>query len=251
MRVSTSPGVGALSMQVLSAPLDQVATAIGRSVCWRGSIEFALRSLCVDLAGFRDLSFTGAKAREALEITLSHGDTRQRIAAAKALAFETMDPDTYDEIERLLNVIDNKLRQKRNRFAHDEWEIDGDEIVQRKHGAIVKNVQSRERKMLWSIEARYGSVDEVHAFATEVSKALQDLRALDLQLTCFGRYGRLKNGRIKLPRTENAHRVVRSVDDLAWQPRTDHCFSACFTVTDASASNLEITPDRMRALTDI
>ena len=184
MRLSTSSGVGfgASTMQVSSEPLDQVAAAIGRSVYWWGSIEIALRRLCVNIARFRDLSFTGAKAREALEISLSHCDTRQRIATAKALAFEAMDGDTYDEIEQLLNVIDNQLRQKRNRFVHDEWEIDGDEIVQRKHGAIVQNVQSRERKMFWSKDQRYSSVEEVHAFASDVHQALRDLEALDRDL---------------------------------------------------------------------
>lgn len=166
-------------MRISHEPLEQVASAIGRSCYWWSSIEIELQGLCASLARFNDRSFDLEKVWEVLAISLSHMDIRQRVAVAKALAANGLDPDLYGEVESLLNHIDNDLRPERNRYVHDEWMMIDDSIVRRKHGAKVIPPQSRQLSVLRSTDRIYGSADEVDEFAQRVAKAVTDLLTIN------------------------------------------------------------------------
>jgi hypothetical protein len=169
-------------MRIPSETLDQVATEIGRSCYWWGNIELRLQTLCVKLARFNDASLREAPVWSVLATVLSHTDARQRIAVAKALAAQSIDPDMYISIERLLNTVDNELRNERNRFVHDQWELEEEVIVRRKHGARVVRPQSRQLTVEQTTDRRYVDVVEVSAFAGRVADALDKLIALEAEL---------------------------------------------------------------------
>ncbi|WP_375421816.1 hypothetical protein [uncultured Sphingomonas sp.] len=169
-------------MRIPSKTLDQVATEVGRSCYWWGNIEFRLQILCVKLARFNDESLRQVPAWNVLSTVLSHMDARQRIAVAKALAAQSIDPDMYAPIERLLNTVDNELRSERNRFVHDQWELEEEVIVRRRHGAHVVRPQSRQLTVEQTKDRRYVDLAEVGAFAGRVADALAELIALEAEL---------------------------------------------------------------------
>jgi hypothetical protein len=169
-------------MRISHEPLEQVASAIGRSCYWWSSIEIELQGLCASLARFNDRSFDREKVWEVLAISLSHMEIRQRVAVAKALAANGLDPDLYGEVESLLNHIDNDLRPERNRYVHDEWMMIDDSIVRRKHGAKVIRPQPRQLSVLKSTDRIYGYADDVDEFAQRVAKAVTDLLTINSDL---------------------------------------------------------------------
>jgi len=164
-------------------PLEQVAAAIGRSCYWWSSIEIELQELCSNLARFIDRSFEREEVWEVIAISLSHMDIRQRIAVAKALAANGVDPDLYDSLERLLNRIDNELRAERNRYIHDQWTVLDETIIRRRQGAKVIRPQSRTLEVRHSYDRAYASIDEVNDFAERLATALSEVLALNQELS--------------------------------------------------------------------
>lgn len=169
-------------MRIPSDTLDQVATEIGRSSYWWANIEHTLQSLCVNLARFADEDLDSEPVWSVLGTILSHMDVRQRVAVAKVLAAQSVDPDLYGQIERLLNTIDNDLRNERNRFVHDHWNTDGDAIGRRKYGARVTRPQSRTLAITQSTDRMYDDVAEVAQFSGRVASAFDKLTTLDREL---------------------------------------------------------------------
>jgi hypothetical protein len=170
-------------MRIPSDTLDQVATEIGRSSYWWGNIEYTLQSLCVNLARFNGEELNSEPVWGVLSTVLSHMDVRQRIAVAKVLAAQGVDPDLYGQIERLLNTIDNDLRNERNRFVHDHWQIEDEVIVRRKHGARVIRPQSRTLAIQQSTDRSYGDVAQIAEFTGRVATTFNQLVALERELT--------------------------------------------------------------------
>ncbi len=156
-----------------------MATEIGRSSYWWGNIELTLQSLCVNLARFNGKELDSEPVWNVLDTILSHMDLRQRIAVAKVLAAQGVDPDLYGQIERLLNTIDNDLRNERNRFVHNHWRLEGDSIVRRRHGARVTRPQSRTLAIHQSTDRRYDSVAQIAEFTARVASTHDQLVALE------------------------------------------------------------------------
>jgi hypothetical protein len=180
---NTSSSLGTVfSMRIPSETMDQVATEIGRSSYWWGNIEYTLQSLCVTLARFSGEELDSEPVWVVLATVLSHMDARQRIAVAKVLAAQGVDPDMYAQIDRLLNFIDNDLRNERNRFVHDQWQLETDGIVRRKHGARVTRPQSRQLAIHQATDKKYRDVHEVAEFATRVGDTLMKLVKLEAEL---------------------------------------------------------------------
>lgn len=170
-------------MRLPMEPLERVAAAVGRSCYWWNSIEFTLSELCINLARFHDRQFEVEQVWNVLTVALSHMDARQRIAVAKVLAAQGIDPDLYGEVETLLNVIDGELRNERNRFVHDQWDVIDERIVRRKHGARVVRPQSRMIDVSYSTDKHYASADDVDEFSQRVETALRRLIAVNNELT--------------------------------------------------------------------
>jgi hypothetical protein len=52
----------------------------------------------------------------------SNLEIRSKIQTLKALAFERRQSDEwFDDLSRLLNVVDNELRPERNKYVHGHW----------------------------------------------------------------------------------------------------------------------------------
>lgn len=169
-------------MRIPSDTLDQVATEIGRSSYWWGNIEHTLQTLCVNLARFTGEELESEAVWAVLSTILSHMDVRQRVAVAKVLAAQGVDPDLYGQIERVLNTIDTDLRNERNRFVHDQWQIEEEAIVRRKHGARVTRPQSRTLAVSQSTDRVYADVAEVARFTGRVAATFDELTRLDREL---------------------------------------------------------------------
>jgi hypothetical protein len=163
--------------------MRDVAHAIGEASIRWGDIEFVLHDLCINLAKFHDRQFEQAEAAGVMHTVLSVMDVRQRVAAAKALAAGGLDPDLYATTEKLLNYIDNDLRNERNRFVHDNWQERDGKIVRTKHGVRVVRPQSRMLEVQYSTAKEFTSVADVRVFADTVSTTLRDLIRLDDDLT--------------------------------------------------------------------
>lgn len=169
-------------MRVPSDTLDQVATEIGRSSYWWSNIEHTLQGICVNLARFADEDLESEAVWGVLSTVLSHMDVRQRIAVAKVLAAQGVDPDLYGQIERLLNTIDNDLRSERNRFVHDHWQMNDEAILRRRYGARVTRPQSRTLTIAQSTDRSYEDVAEVAQFTGRVASVYGQLVSLDREL---------------------------------------------------------------------
>ena len=86
------------------------------------------------------------------------------------------------QINTLLNTIDQDLRNERNRFVHDLWQIDHEAIVRRKHGARVVRPQSRVIEIQRTSDRAYVDVAEVAEFTDKVARALDNLLRLEREL---------------------------------------------------------------------
>jgi hypothetical protein len=161
---------------------DQIARAIGNVCIWWTAIESTTHDIILHMASCLDPTFDRHIARDVLHITISNEDIRQKFATAKLLAhmieYESS-PKFYEKVEKLLNYLDNVARPERNRYVHDDWSHDGNEIIRSRLGAKIERVQSRQRSIALWTERRFPSIEAIESFVTNLEDAHLDLAELD------------------------------------------------------------------------
>lgn len=161
---------------------DEIARAVGDVCLHWVTIEDVINDLISHLAVYIHSDFENPATGDILHITLSQMDVRQKIATSKVLAHHINTPDSpnfYDQTASLLNYLDNTVRPERNRYVHDYWSVEGEEIIRAKFGAKVHRPQSRQRILsMWS-ERRYKNLDAAQAFIENLGLAYEDLVELD------------------------------------------------------------------------
>jgi hypothetical protein len=115
---------------------------------------------------------------EVSESILGNSNIRDKIKMLKALAFarkpEGAD-DWYEDIEKIINLIDGDLRSTRNRYAHDLWvqgvtpdlKVKNFYVVRRTRGPRVVNEQSRKRRLAVFKDVPI-TADEIWQFAETI-----------------------------------------------------------------------------------
>ena len=161
---------------------DRIALAIGETCILWGLLEVLVHDIVLHLAVYLDDSFDHDRTWHVLHIALTNMELREKIATAKALAHGVTTPDSpdlYDRTETLLNHMDNVLRSERNRYVHDYWQHDGEEIVRLKQGTRVIRPQSRQTALyLWTAR-RYEGVEAIRGLVTNLEFTQLDLIDLD------------------------------------------------------------------------
>jgi hypothetical protein len=150
---STSGIVGFFIMnnpRVHYQAIDEHAHAIGYVCITWAILETELDKLLSALAPL--------EPGEPGESVLGNSNIRDKVKMLKALGFirKPVD-DWYNDLEKVLNLIDQDLRIARNQYIHDLWinqvifVPDGQtvepQVAKRTRGAKVINVQSRTRKL--------------------------------------------------------------------------------------------------------
>ena len=165
--------------------IPRIEAAIGQTCYWWSRIEHLVHDLCLHLASCLSVDFDQSVTRVPLHIALTNMDLRQRIATAKALASQapTANATFYDRLERLMNRVDNELRNERNRYVHDLWAIGDDEktIERFQQRTIVTRPQSRQRELSIGTTKPYASLVEVEAFVLQLEQAYHDICDFDAE----------------------------------------------------------------------
>jgi hypothetical protein len=80
---------------------------------------------------------------------VGHIDFRGKIQITKSTTFTFYHPSKwFDDVERIINIIDNELRPERNRMMHDQWHRHGDPdspLIRRSFTPRLRKPQARQR----------------------------------------------------------------------------------------------------------
>lgn len=155
---------------------EKLYLALGRLVHEWAWLESSVNHLLFDLAALHsDQFYKGHGASHVITSVLSNIDVRSCVGIVRALAFTIGDEgrDFFYRLEPTLNLILNELRNKRNRFVHDQWAvIASDRIVRFQQGTrIPKAPASGERTLLLGNQETFSSIDEIAAVAIDVHNA--------------------------------------------------------------------------------
>ena len=165
---------------------ERITRAVGEVCYWWAAIEHLVQDIAVHTAPLMHTAYEKPTVSIILHIALSNGDIRQTVAAAKAIAADTMmPPEMFDRLESQLNRIDNELRAERNRFVHDLWNLEEGGITRYKRGARVIRPQARRREFVLGTDKLYQSIEEVEAFARTLEQSWGDLAELEGDITTF------------------------------------------------------------------
>lgn len=166
---------------------DTLAQLIGNvSMKW-SSIEGAIKALIYDLTVYLSPAFENQDDEEPFHILLvilENMEIRNAITNAKALAFSIRDlPDFYDRAEKVLNRIDNKHRNERNRIIHDQWALTGPFVRRLRRGTVVSRTPgSGEKVMRHRTITKYLGVSELVEFAEALDSEVRLINELGEEL---------------------------------------------------------------------
>jgi hypothetical protein len=154
--------------------LDEHALALGHVCIAWGQLELHLDMLLKDLLFAEPPGdpASGAKWTAAKCVT-TNADMRDKIQIAIALGYlRRPNEEWFDKLKQCLDLIDNDLRNERNRMLHDVWLLHmvvphGAEDVLRKRiqGSKVRKPQAFQRELVIGDEIPVTS-DEIGSFVT-------------------------------------------------------------------------------------
>lgn len=135
-------------------------------------LESEVTRLMFDLAALHSKQFYDDDGVGNFFTTVSENiDLRSSIAIVKALAFELGDNQAvFNQLEPLLNEITVSLRNKRNRFVHDQWVVLAHDLIVRfeKGTKLPKEPGTGERRLSLGSQEKFASVTEIEAVAIRV-----------------------------------------------------------------------------------
>lgn len=148
--VPSLPGAFALIMAVKlskrkEAHFDRLATALGHiSIQWAW-LERILAYHIMTLTPLED---------DAVGRTITSAmDMRRKVQVLKALAFERRPTARWFNLMiGSLNYIDNNLRDRRNRFTHDEWYMPGNSLVKTTNEIKLRQPQAAQFELITRTE---------------------------------------------------------------------------------------------------
>lgn len=151
------------------------------------TVEADLRGFVFDLSCWHDGRFLDSEASAdqagafvCLITAFGHMDSRALVATAKVLAHWVSEPEGfYERSEPILSLFDNDLRNRRNRYIHDNWILWGDKIKRFRSGSIIRREKgSGKRKFDFSPTEEFSSLEEIGDLASEIRRALLALDEL-------------------------------------------------------------------------
>jgi hypothetical protein len=167
---------------------DTLASLIGHIVLDWNDLEVQVKALVYLLAVYHSEHFDSEEGFHVAFVMMGNSDLRSLIATAKALAFGVNDSKFYDKAEKVLNFIDNDLRNERNRCIHDLWNVGGNTTTRLKHGASVRKVPgSGERKLELQTIREYGSRRELEQLLLDIHEADDVIDSLNVRLNIITR----------------------------------------------------------------
>lgn len=162
----------------MPTPFDDLHRAIGRVVYEWAWLENDVACLVFDLCALHSPAFYrdpgAARVATAMNADL---DLRANIAVAKTLAHQVSDrPGFFERIETALNIVNNELRNERNRYVHDIWHLIGDQPFRYKAGAAIRRQKGSGDSVLeFGTRKTFSSVTEADAFADAIHSKRVDL----------------------------------------------------------------------------
>lgn len=155
---------------------EKLYSALGHLVHEWAWLESSVNHLLFDLAALQsDQFYKDLGASHVITSVLSNIDIRSCVGIVQALAFTIGDEGRafFHRLEPTLNLISNELRNKRNRFVHDQWAVlASDRIVRFQQGTrIPKAPGSGERTLQLGGQETFASIDEIAAVALDVHNA--------------------------------------------------------------------------------
>lgn len=149
-------------------------------------LESQVTRLMFDLAALHSKQFYDDDGVGNFFTTVSANiDLRSSVAIVKALAFGIGEERTvFNQLEPLLNEIAVDLRNKRNRFVHDQWAVLAhDHIVRFEKGTkLPKEPGTGERRLNLGSQEQFASVAEIEAVAVRVHNTRIELMNLGEEL---------------------------------------------------------------------
>ena len=180
-------------------PLNEHARAIGHVCILWAWIENAIELFLSDLAFGRD--------KKAGKVVLANLDMREKGQILKMVALAKKPTDRwYQGVQTVVDAIDNDLRPKRNRFAHDLWWLSGESVQKRWKRAKVKKPQAHHKYILSMHEDAPIEAEEIWELADLMVHAMIELSALHHEYSDgTGRAARKRTAPPQLPRIRFGH----------------------------------------------
>jgi hypothetical protein len=160
--------------------LNNVATAIGYTSIFWGWLDSELAELIEVLSPL--------ESGDVSQSIVTHIDMREKIKILRALGFiRKPSVEWFSDLKTTLDIIDDDLRNRRNRVTHDIWTGTHDTILRRTRHAKVIRPQARQQVL--------STVQEVSVKATEVWKLSNEIVLARMQIfSLCGNYLALKRG---------------------------------------------------------
>lgn len=165
-----------LGREILSSPLGEHLSAIG-ALCMSWSLMEAMLGELVRVLLNLELG-------QESESVSGNIDCRDQVQIALAVGFlKKIDDKWFEELKIVLDLIDNDLRNKRNRYVHDLWTFDVTTYVVQKvqWKTVIKRPQARKALELTTLHKTDVSVDDVWSASNAISDAAGRLALLAQQ----------------------------------------------------------------------
>jgi hypothetical protein len=149
--------------------MRKLATELGYVCIYWGWIEDAIDEL---------ITYTAEIEYEQIaQAIMGNADIRQKIQMAKALAFLRQDAngEWYRETIKLLNTIDNDLRQKRNRYVHAAWYTPKGITTLQKKVVKISKPQAFMPEELKTLDRSPVKIGELQAFRDRLVATVREL----------------------------------------------------------------------------
>lgn len=152
--------------------MQELATELGFICIYWGWIEDSLDTFITELAELEHDQIAQALT--------GNVDVRQKIHMAKALSFLRQDAsgEWYKHAIKTLNVIDNDLRPKRNRYIHAAWYRPRKRIYLHKKIVKISKPQAFMPEELTTLDRRLVNISTLAAFKKRLIKILKELTFL-------------------------------------------------------------------------
>jgi hypothetical protein len=102
--------------------LESVTRAIGYICVFWGWLEGAVDALLITLLPLEKITVTPEEVKRIADAIVASLDMRDKIRILRAVAFvRKIDAKWFKRLMAVLDLVDNDLRMKRNRYVHDVW----------------------------------------------------------------------------------------------------------------------------------
>lgn len=157
-----------LPYNVMNENLADHAVAIGYVCIYWGLIEINLDKMVTYLTQFKDM--------KTAIIFAANMDIRDKIDLLKALGFANKpDQEWYDEFARTLNIVNGDLRPRRNRYVHDIWTVEDEQILKITMKTKIANIPPSGEKELVLETPKETTPEEIWKLCREMIGAALDI----------------------------------------------------------------------------